>query len=89
MLKSAAFKVIGDPKLHCESCEQRVTRVLTTLQGVQRVSADAASQQIEVLFDPGELQSLLLSLTAELGYKTEPAEPTAAAVEQVVQGQRR
>ncbi|MBN8735960.1 MAG: heavy-metal-associated domain-containing protein [Xanthomonadales bacterium] len=90
MLKSAAFKVIGDPKLHCESCEQRVTRVLTTLQGVQRVSADAASQQIEVLFDPGELApAAIVERLALLGYKTEPAEPTAAAGEQVVQGQRR
>ena len=56
MFKAVSFRVIGDPRLHCESCEQRVVRVLKSLTGIQQVSADAASQRIEVLFDPAELE---------------------------------
>lgn len=73
MFKLAAFEVIGDPKLHCESCEQRVTRVLNTLQGVQRVSADATSQRIDVLFDPARLEAAaIVERLGLLGYTTEP-----------------
>lgn len=51
MLQSVSFKVIGEPRLHCPSCEQRVARVLSGQPGVRQVRADASSQQIEVLFD--------------------------------------
>lgn len=36
MLKSAAFKVIGDQRLHCASCEQRVTRIVKSLMGARK-----------------------------------------------------
>lgn len=80
MFQLAALKVVGDPKLHCESCEQRVTRVLNTLQGVQRVSADATSQRIEVLFDPAKLEATaIVERLGLLGYTTEPVEHAAPA----------
>ena len=34
MLKSITFEVVGDQRLTCEGCEQRVERLLKTLQGV-------------------------------------------------------
>lgn len=74
MLKSVALRVIGDQKLHCVSCEQRVVRVLKSLTGVQQVNADASSQRIEVLFDPAELKaSAIVERLDQLGYATEAA----------------
>ena len=71
-LKSAAFRVIGDQKLHCVSCEQRVVRILTSLTGIQQVRADASSQHIEVLFDPAKLEeSAIAERLGQLGYTTE------------------
>lgn len=78
MFKTVAFHVIGDPQLHCESCEQRVIRVLKTLTGIQQVSADAASQRIEVLFDPPKLEeSAIVERLGLLGYTTETIGPPA------------
>lgn len=89
MFKLASLKVIGDAKLHCESCEQRVARVLNTLEGVKQVSADAASQRIEVLFDPTVLKTAaIVERLGLLGYATEPAGPTASqGGERVARGQ--
>lgn len=76
MVKSVSFRVIGDPRLHCESCEQRVARVLTSLTGIQQVRADATTQCIEVLFDPATLAvSGIVDRLALLGYTTEMADP--------------
>ena len=78
MFKSISFKVVGDPQLHCESCEQRVVRVLKALGGVQQVRADASTQSIEVLFDPAKLEeSAIVNQLDLLGYTTEVAAPMA------------
>ena len=78
MLKTVSFLVIGDPRMHCESCEQRVVRVLKSLTGIQHVSADASSQRIEVLFDPAELEeSVIVDRLGLLGYTTETTGPAA------------
>ena len=78
MVKTVSYHVIGDPQLHCESCEQRVVRVLKTLTGIQHVSADAASQRIEVLFDPAKLEeSAIVDRLGLLGYTTETIGPAA------------
>ena len=56
--------VIGDDKMHCEGCEQRVGMVLRRLPGVDAVSASAATQQIDVSFDPNlvEVEQLQVRL---------------------------
>lgn len=72
MSKSISLRVVGDPQLHCESCEQRVARVLKSLTGIQQVRADAASQRIEVLFDPAQVgPSAIVERLDLLGYATE------------------
>ena len=72
MFKTVTYHVIGDPQLHCESCEQRVVRVLKTLTGIQQVSAAASSQRIEVRFDPAKLEeSAIVDRLGLLGYTTE------------------
>lgn len=73
MFRSVALKVVGDQKLHCTSCEQRVIRILSSLRGIRQVRADAASQCIEVLLNTDELdESAIAERLDQLGYATEP-----------------
>lgn len=71
MFKSVTFEVIGDQRLNCENCEQRVTRQLTTLRGVRQVRAQARDQRIEVLFDTTAVEpAVLAACLSEFGYET-------------------
>lgn len=72
MLKSVVFTVTGNQRLHCTSCEQRVTRIVKGLTGVREVRASASSQRIEVLFDSSGLdESAVAECLDRLGYATE------------------
>ena len=74
MLKSITFEVIGDQRLHCESCERRVESLLKGVQGVRQVRADASLQRIAVLFETSELEeSAILDRLRLLGYTTKEA----------------
>jgi copper chaperone len=71
MLKSITFEVVGDQRLHCESREPRVARLLKALQGVGRVRAQAPNQRIEVLFDTAVLEATAIAeRLGEAGYET-------------------
>ncbi|WP_024973275.1 heavy-metal-associated domain-containing protein [Ralstonia pickettii] len=71
MFKSVTFEVIGDQRLNCEKCEQRVARLLTPLQGVRQVRATALDQRIEVLFDTAATEpSVITDRLGEAGYVT-------------------
>lgn len=71
MLKSLTFEVIGEQRLHCASCAQRVTRLLKTLEGVGQVRAQAETQRIDVLFDSAVVQPRAIAERLnEAGYET-------------------
>jgi copper chaperone len=71
MLKSITFAVIGEQRLHCEGCEQRVERLLRALPGVRQVRAHAHNQHIEVLFDTAVLKDAAIAARlGEAGYET-------------------
>ncbi|WP_081862145.1 heavy-metal-associated domain-containing protein [Cupriavidus sp. SK-3] len=71
MLKSVTLEVTGEQRLNCEKCEQRVTRLLTTLQGVRQVRARALDQRIEVLFDTTKVEpAALAKCLGDVGYET-------------------
>jgi len=71
MLKSVTFEVIGDQRLHCESCERRVERLLKGLEGVSKVRAHADAQLIEVLFDAAALEpAAIADRLSAAGYRT-------------------
>lgn len=71
MFKSVTFEVIGDQRLHCESCERRVERLLKGLQGVSKVRAQARNQRIEVLFDAAALEpAAIVDRLSAAGYQT-------------------
>lgn len=90
MLKSVSLKVVGDPQLHCESCEQRVIRVLKTLAGVRQVNADASTQRIEVLCDLAQAKpATIVERLGLLGYTTETTASLAHPPIQQTSGARR
>jgi copper chaperone len=71
MLKSVSFEVVGDQRLYCQSCEQRVERVLSGLAGIKQVRAKADNQRIEVLFDTAMLEpGAITKRLGEAGYET-------------------
>jgi len=73
-LKSLTFEVVGEQRLNCAACEQRVARLLKTLEGVGQVRARAETQCIDVLFDPRVLESRAIAeRLSEAGYETKVA----------------
>ncbi|WP_454727777.1 MULTISPECIES: heavy-metal-associated domain-containing protein [Cupriavidus] len=71
MFKSVTLEVTGEQRLNCEKCEQRVAHLLTTLQGVRQVRAQALDQRIEVLFDTTRLEpAALAECLGNAGYET-------------------
>lgn len=65
MFKSIALEVIGEQRLHCESCEQRVERLPKGLPGIGQVRAQSDNQRIEVLFDAAVVE--LATIAERLG----------------------
>jgi len=76
MLTSVTFEVIGDQRIFCESCEQRIERMLSGLEGVRQVRAKARNQRIELLFDSAVLESALIAeRLSRAGYETRQDAP--------------
>ena len=74
MLKSVTFEVTGEQRLNCEACEQRVARLLKTMEGVGQVRAQADRQRIDVLFDAAVLDpTAIAARLREAGYETKVA----------------
>lgn len=69
MVTNLEFHVTGEQKIHCESCEERIMRVLRRVPGIGSVNASAKEQRVSVLIDsdgttPEQVQARL----HELGY---------------------
>lgn len=74
MTNTAKYTVVGEEKLHCEGCEQRVGRALERLEGVRSVQASHGTQQVEVEYDPGRVdEGQLRDRLDLLGYEVENA----------------
>ena len=74
MLKSVVFEIVAEQRLHCEACEQRVARLLNTVEGVGQVRAQADRQRIDVLFDAAILEPRSIAeRLSEAGYETKVA----------------
>lgn len=74
MLKSVTFEVTGEQRLNCAACEERVTRLLKTVEGVGQVRAQADRQRIDVLFDTAVLDpTSIAARLSQAGYETRVA----------------
>jgi copper chaperone len=71
MLKTVTFELIGDQRLACQGCEERVEDLLKALQGVKQVRARACNQRVEVLFDAAALEAnAIADRLNKAGYET-------------------
>lgn len=84
MFKSIKLEIVGDQRLHCASCEQRVERLLKALQGVRQVRADAQNQRVEVLFDEAVLDvAAIAERLGEAGYETRIGNATSEKIHEM------
>lgn len=75
MLKTATLQIIGDQRMYCAGCENRVTRLLKAVPGVARVRARASDQRIEVQFDTATVDvPSMADRLKRAGYETTIAE---------------
>ena len=74
MVQTLEFVVMGEEKMHCAGCEQRVSNVLRGLPGVQEVQANATTQQVRVTIDPSQVGAEQVRAKLEqLGYQAKIA----------------
>jgi copper chaperone CopZ len=50
-MPTMTFSVTGNQQIHCDGCEQRISRALERMNGVQTVDASAQSQRIVITTD--------------------------------------
>lgn len=82
MFKSITLEVVGDQRIACESCEQRIEGLLKALPGVGKVRVRAHNQRIEVLFDTATLGARTIAeRLSEAGYETRVASSTSDSVD--------
>lgn len=87
MLKSVTFQITGDHRLACQHCEKRVQELLQTLAGVRRVSAQASSQRIQLMFETAIVRpDVIATRLADAGYEVKEVgtEPYASSPQQQV-----
>ena len=74
MFKSITFEVAGDQRIVCDGCEQRIEKLLKSVQGVDKARAHMKNQRIEVLFDAAVVDAAALAECMEkAGYQTRVA----------------
>lgn len=85
MFKSLTFEVVGERRLACAGCEERVEELLEAVDGVRQVRARARDQRVEVLFDARILDARAIEeRLRSAGYEAragETAAPPASAVD--------
>lgn len=69
-MAQTTFKVIGDQKIHCTGCEQRIGNALRRLDGVRDVKASFKTQEVAVTIDDARVEPEQLRAKLEqLGYE--------------------
>lgn len=56
------------PNISCHHCVHTITSELSELEGVSRVTADVASRQATITFDPPASEEKIKGLLAEIHY---------------------
>lgn len=56
------------PKIHCGHCVHTIKMELSDLEGVQTVSADMNTKQVEVTYDAPASEEKIETLLAEINY---------------------
>lgn len=61
MFKSITFEVVGPQRIACDGCEQRVEKLLKSVEGVDKVRARSKNQRIDVLLDAAVVDASTIS----------------------------
>lgn len=78
MFKSITFEVVGDQRIVCDGCEQRVEKLLKSVDGVDKARAYVKNQRIEVLFDAAVVDAAVLAeRIGRAGYQTRVVSSTS------------
>lgn len=79
-MSQTRFKITGDTKIHCASCEQRIGNALRRLDGVSEVTASAESQEVAVTIDDAKLDLATVRARLEqMGYQARREEAEKVA----------
>jgi copper chaperone CopZ len=74
MAETVELVIMGEEKMHCAGCEQRVGNALRRLPGVQEVRASATTQHVLVTIDPSQVGAKQVRTKLEqLGYQAKIA----------------
>jgi copper chaperone CopZ len=74
MAQTLEFVVVGDEKMYCSGCEQRVSNALRRLPGVREVQANATTQHVRVTVDLSQVDAEQVQAKLEqLGYQAKIA----------------
>jgi copper chaperone CopZ len=72
MTNSIEFKVVGERKIHCVSCETLIKAMLQRESGIEQVTSSAKTQQIAVCFDGGQTSAKQVEeKLGEMGFAVE------------------
>lgn len=67
---ASTTRTIQVQEIHCESCENAIRRALGTLEGVNLVKPNEATNSVRVSFDPAELtEDRIRAALADVGYQ--------------------
>lgn len=63
--------VTTTPKMHCESCENKIKKNMRFEKGVKKVETDLKSQHVTITYDPGKnnVEGLRQGMK-KIGYET-------------------
>jgi copper chaperone len=76
MFKSITFEVVGEQRLTCGGCEERVEDLLKAVPGVRQVRAHSHNQRIDVLFDAARVAApALVERLGLAGYQARVGDP--------------
>lgn len=71
MVKSVILEIVGEHRMACEGCAERIETMLGELPGVRKVRAQARKQRVEVLFDPAQVEiAAIADRLRQAGYET-------------------
>lgn len=64
------FTVIGEQRINCVGCEQRIGNALRRLPGIRDVQATAQTQKVVVTIDPTQIgQDQVRAKLEQIGYQ--------------------
>ena len=77
MSETIDFNVTGETRIHCAGCEQRISRALRRIPGIQTVQTSISHQRIVVTFEPTQVDPELIQVKlGEIGYEVTPVGST-------------